>query len=615
MKFFPFLWRWYVGGDRVLKRIVVILFVLTLMMPIFHRLEVQANELTIMTNQESVSIYNNNGGNLSEIGKILKGEPMRVQDSSDKDYWRVKFGNAHGLVKKSDVQVVSGVKIPGVNQQANSNKVILTEKDVDVYDNSRGGLKKFAVVKAGYRYPILSDFGNWWKVDVGGRIGFIAKLGTAIDEGIPVLMYHHILTAQEKANSPFANSSTTMTTKEFNEQMDHLKQFGYQTISTSDLEKYLNHQINLPAKTVVITLDDGNISSRIYAYPKLKSHGFIADQFIITSRIANTPATFDPTRLHFLSQQEMDQMSDVYNYYGHTHALHNLTNKNQSHLVVKSTADIKNDLQLNRRILKDMTYLAYPFGQYNQTTIQLLKETGFTMAYTIKNGKATLGINKMTIPRVGIEPNVSLKEFAKKVATGSGVLDRPMKPTPPPAPTPNPNEPFFDVKESDYFFEGVKSLSEKGFIQGYPDGSFKPHRSVTRGQAAKILANALNLEMENVEDPGFTDIDQNNEYYKPIAALVKADIIRGYPDGMFKPNRTLTRAHMSKMIVLGYDLSVEEIIDNPFEDVEIESEYAGYIQTLYKEDITTGTTATTFSPSAQVRRGQLATFVIRAETR
>lgn len=435
-------------------------------------------------------------------------------------------------------------------------------------------------------------------------------------------MYHHILTKEQKADSPYANSSTTMTDKEFNEQMDYLKRYGYTTISTKDLESYLNRYINLPAKTVVITLDDGNISSRIYAYPKLKEHGFIADQFMITSRIAKTPATFNHKQLHFLSQQEMDQMTDVYNYYGHTHALHNLTNKNQSHLVVKSAAEINKDLQLNRQILKGMTYLAYPFGQYNNSTIQLLKNNGFTMAYTTKSGKVKLGMNKLALPRMGIEPNVSLNQFAGKVATGSKILDQPapVKPTPPtpepePEPEPEPNEPLYDVKESDYFYDAVMSLSERGIIQGYPDGSFQPHRSVTRGQSAKILANALNLDMDNIVNPNFTDIDENNEYYKPIAALVEAGIIKGYPDGSFKPNATLTRAHMSKMIVLGYELDIQEELTHPFVDVAHESEYAGYIQTLFETGITTGTTATTFSPAENVRRGQLSAFVIRAESK
>lgn len=587
-----------------------------LCMPILNQQKVQANEFIILPNADGAMIYNELLGELSEIGKMRKGEPMFALDHPNPLYWRVKLGNAYGLIKRSDVTVTSGVKVPAPNKQVNTATAILIEKDLDVYDNSRGGLKKFAILKGGYRYPVLEDFGAWWKVDVGGRIGFVSKSGTKIDAGVPVLMYHHILTKEQKADSPYANSSTTMTDKEFNEQMDYLKRYGYTTISTKDLESYLNRYINLPAKTVVITLDDGNISSRIYAYPKLKEHGFIADQFMITSRIAKTPATFNHKQLHFLSQQEMDQMTDVYNYYGHTHALHNLTNKNQSHLVVKSAAEINKDLQLNRQILKGMTYLAYPFGQYNNSTIQLLKNNGFTMAYTTKSGKVKLGMNKLALPRMGIEPNVSLNQFAGKVATGSKILDQPapVKPTPP-TPEPEPNEPLYDVKESDYFYDAVMSLSERGIIQGYPDGSFQPHRSVTRGQSAKILANALNLDMDNIVNPNFTDIDENNEYYKPIAALIEAGIIKGYPDGSFKPNATLTRAHMSKMIVLGYELDIQEELTHPFVDVAHESEYAGYIQTLFETGITTGTTATTFSPAENVRRGQLSAFVIRAESK
>lgn len=603
----------------MIKRVGSLLLMMILLFPILGQLEVQASDFIIMPNKDEVVVYNELTGKLSEMGKMRKGEPMFALDHPNPEYWRVKFGNAYGLVKRKDVTVTNNVKVPAPNKQNNSNTVILIERDVDVYDNSRGGLRKFAILKGSYRYPVLEDFGAWWKIDVGGRIGFVAKNATKIDQGVPVLMYHHILKAQEKADSPYANSNTTMTDKEFNEQMDFLKQYGYTTISTKELEMYLNRYINLPAKTVVLTLDDGNISSRIYAYPKLKEHGFKADQFIITSRTPKTPAIFNHKSLHFLSQQEMDQMADVYNYYGHTHALHNLTNKNQSHLVTKSNAEINQDLQLNRKNLKNMTYLAYPFGQYNSTTIQLLKNNGFTLAYTTKNGKAKLGVDKFAIPRIGIEPNVTLKEFAGKVATGSSILDQPEKPapipTPPPKPTPNPDEPFIDVKKSEYFYEGVMSLAKRGIIQGYPDGEFKPHNSVTRGQAAKILANALNLNMENVENPNFIDIDEDNEYYKPIAALVREGIISGYPDGMFKPNQTLTRAHMSKMIALGYGLEEMETIHHPFIDVNSDSEYIGYIQALFESNITTGTTSTTFSPNDRVRRGQLAAFVIRAEAK
>ena len=91
---------------------------------------------------------------------------------------------------------------------------------------------KIGTIKAGYRYPVIGESGpNWWKIDFGGRIGYIAKDRAAVDKGVPILMYHHILTPKEKANSPFANANTTITTVEFNQQMQYLKDQGYTTIS------------------------------------------------------------------------------------------------------------------------------------------------------------------------------------------------------------------------------------------------------------------------------------------------------------------------------------------------------------------------------------------------
>ena len=301
------------------------------------------------------------------------------------------------------------------NEEANTNTVVLINQDADIYDNSSGTLKKFAIANEGYRYPVLSESGNWWRIDAGGRVGYLHKSSTSVDTGIPILMYHHILTAEEKADSPYADRNSTAIDTQFNEQMDYLKESGFTTISTKDLEGYLNGEVNLSAKSVVITMDDGNISSRIYAYPKLKELGFVADQFIITDRTPENPYTFDHKRLHFLSKQEMDEMADVYNYHGHSHALHSLTDSNESFLTAKSRDEVIQDLLLNRQLLNNTTYFAYPFGQYNEETIEIMLEAGFTMAYTTQMGRARLGMNKLLIPRMGIEPHLSIQEFAKRV--------------------------------------------------------------------------------------------------------------------------------------------------------------------------------------------------------
>ena len=101
----------------------------------------------------------------------------------------------------------------------NTNTAIITKVDVDVFDNTSGSLVPMAKLKAKYRYPVISDSGKFWKVDVGGRIGYVAKVRVEKDNGVPVLMYHHILTPEDKADSPFATATTTVTTTEFNSQI------------------------------------------------------------------------------------------------------------------------------------------------------------------------------------------------------------------------------------------------------------------------------------------------------------------------------------------------------------------------------------------------------------
>ncbi|WP_096550471.1 S-layer homology domain-containing protein [Ureibacillus thermosphaericus] len=85
---------------------------------------------------------------------------------------------------------------------------------------------------------------------------------------------------------------------------------------------------------------------------------------------------------------------------------------------------------------------------------------------------------------------------------------------------------FPDVKSSDYFNEAVKSLTDRGIIKGFPDGTFKPYQNVTRGQAAKIIAGVLGLDTVNVKNPGFSDVSTTNEYYGAIAALANANVIK-----------------------------------------------------------------------------------------
>ncbi|ARK24080.1 hypothetical protein SporoP37_04875 [Sporosarcina sp. P37] len=87
---------------------------------------------------------------------------------------------------------------------------------------------------------------------------------------------------------------------------------------------------------------------------------------------------------------------------------------------------------------------------------------------------------------------------------------------------------FSDVPSTKHFAEAVNDLAERNIIGGYPDGTFKPNNSITRRQAAAIIAKLIKLDTKNVSDPGFSDVSTANGYHGAIAALAEANIIGGY---------------------------------------------------------------------------------------
>ncbi len=101
--------------------------------------------------------------------------------------------------------------------------------------------------------------------------------------------------------------------------MAWLRDRGYATLSMAQLEGYVKNRINLPARAVVITFDDGLKSVSRYAYPVLKQYGMKATAFVVTSRIKRHPQKWNPKSLQFMSVSELNEIRDVFDFQSHTH--------------------------------------------------------------------------------------------------------------------------------------------------------------------------------------------------------------------------------------------------------------------------------------------------------
>lgn len=101
----------------------------------------------------------------------------------------------------------------------------------------------------------------------------------------------------------------------------------------------------------------------------------------------------------------------------------------------------------------------------------------------------------------------------------------------------------------------IASATEEGVFTGYPDGTFSPHKNISREEMAAVLIRAFNKEAKNDDGMKFTDVGQMGIWAMPyVKAGVDNEIITGYPDNTFRPKDDITRAEAFTMIcrLLGY---------------------------------------------------------------
>ena len=111
-----------------------------------------------------------------------------------------------------------------------------------------------------------------------------------------------------------------------------------------------------------------------------------------------------------------------------------------------------------------------------------------------------------------------------------------------PAPTLTEN-PFEDVKESDYFYTAVLWAVEQGITKGTSETAFSPDAPCTRGQIATFLYSSQGKPI-TTGDSWFSDVSESDYYYTPILWAAQNNVTGGIGNGMFGPNQTCTRAHI-----------------------------------------------------------------------
>ena len=93
----------------------------------------------------------------------------------------------------------------------------------------------------------------------------------------------------------------------------------------------------------------------------------------------------------------------------------------------------------------------------------------------------------------------------------------------------------------------IEQLAQEGILTGFEDGSLQPQATLTRGEFAKLLASALELEKET--PLSFTDLPPDHWAYGAVAACAAAELLQGFDDGTFRPEDPVTYEQAAKTAV------------------------------------------------------------------
>ena len=171
---------------------------------------------------------------------------------------------------------------------------------------------------------------------------------------------------------------------------------------------------------------------------------------------------------------------------------------------------------------------------------------------------------------------------------------------------------FVDVATGSYYEDAVDWAVGNGITQGTDATHFSPDGICTRAQAVTFLWRAAGSPKPETRTMPFTDIPAGSYYYDAVLWTVENGITKGTSDTTFSPNMTCTRAQIVAFLWRS-EKSPAAGTANPFADVKSAAYYADAILWAVKENITRGTTNTTFSPDADCTRSQIVTFLWRCK--
>ena len=367
----------------------------------------------VITNKEA-KLYELKDNNYKEVGLISKNIELELLDitiDENTKYFQINSDELNYYIYYEDVDVINN--ITAVNNRYKNyivfNKSIITNDITNFYDENNNLVYKLS---KSYTLPIIIMDKDKYGVEFNNRLLYIKSedIKEVIDSnntdlsnssGVGVLNYHAFYdesNAEEKAN---CTTEICHSKEQFKTHLEYLKENNILTITTNELEMYIDGKLQLP-KSVLITIDDGPKTE--VAINLLEEYKMYATIFLVTS---------------WFNTNEYTQ-SQYIELHSHTHNMHDggkCPGGQGGAIKCLPKEEILSDLRASRDALNGSTVFCYPFYEYNDYAINLVKEAGFTMAFigesNYSDNLVHVGSNKFKLRRFVIVTYTTMDDLDK----------------------------------------------------------------------------------------------------------------------------------------------------------------------------------------------------------
>lgn len=360
--------------------------------------------------KNTTNIYTKEGNKYNEIGSIEKGFSLEFE-SLDNNYLKIKgFDNEYYI----DIEYVNEKESIEEEDQRYKNYILFNENvvtnDITSFYNETGNL--LYTINNSYNLPIIIKDDDRYGVEFNDSLVYIKnedvkeiKNNNNTDKknssGVGVLNYHFFYDENDTEDTKGCNEEICVSKSQFKSELDYFKDNNILPIKAQELSWYIDGKVQLP-KSVYITIDDGGRTQ--IAVDLLKEYQYYATIFLVTSwYVPKDYYTNEYIELH-----------------SHTDNMHNqgdCPGGQGGGIKCLPEETVLKDLKISREKLNGSTVIAYPFYEYNDYSIEMLKKSGFEMAFIGESSKSDnlvhVGSNKYTLPRFVMVNYTTKSDFDK----------------------------------------------------------------------------------------------------------------------------------------------------------------------------------------------------------